>query len=362
MIQLPSNYSGGKLIVYHQRRKTEFDYSDPSCHSNCYFTSFYADCHHAVGKVTKGYRLCLIYNLMYQDLHECPTPADNQAQVSTIISAMKQWQEDIESEDCPDMMTYLLEDIYGRASLSSWLLKNGDRAVADVFAQAKAKVDFDFYMGHIILTEYWIVEYDDNGDYDEIECCDEFVYAEHLDSSDGKLTLSGVDIHKDSFIPEDYFETVDPDEEYQQDTGDQGASVTKEYNCTALLLWPIRKRPAVIGISKMMMVFKQDIDAGRKGLDSVARDIMREMRHKNPSFQSCLSFLDTLQVIGDPKLIAEMLDGIGGIDDDDYSYNSYRFIEDDTFCSSVMAIGHKHGWDILKSPLQAMFAKCFIKC
>ena len=68
MIQLPSNYSGGKLIVYHQRRKTEFDYSGLNCHSNCYFTSFYADCHHAVGKVTKGYRLCLIYNKTFMSV------------------------------------------------------------------------------------------------------------------------------------------------------------------------------------------------------------------------------------------------------------------------------------------------------
>ena len=54
VIQLPSNYSGGKLIVYHQRKKLEFDYSGPSCRSNCYFTSFYADCQHEVKKVTKG--------------------------------------------------------------------------------------------------------------------------------------------------------------------------------------------------------------------------------------------------------------------------------------------------------------------
>ena len=91
VIQLPFNYSGGKLIVYHQGRKSEFDYSGPDYRSGCYFTSFYADCQHEVEKVTKGYRLCLIYNLMYQGLDECPTPADDQKEASAIVSAMKQW-------------------------------------------------------------------------------------------------------------------------------------------------------------------------------------------------------------------------------------------------------------------------------
>ena len=100
------------------------------------------------------------------------------------------------------MMTYLLEHKYCEASLSFWLLKNGDRAVANVLAQA----DFDIYVGHISLTEHWAVKRDDYDDdeYEEIECCDEFVHAEHLDSSDGKHTLSEVEIPKDSFVPEDF--------------------------------------------------------------------------------------------------------------------------------------------------------------
>ena len=356
VIQLPSNYSGGKLIVYHQRKKSEFDYSGPSCRSNCYFTSFYADCQHEVKKVTKGYRLCLIYNLMYQGLDECPTPADAKKQVSAIVSAMNQWEEDIESDECPDMMTYLLEHKYCEASLSFRLLKNGDRAVADILTQAKAKVDFDIYVGHINLTEHWAAEHDGYGDYEDVECCDEFVHAEHLDSCDGKHTLSQVEIYKDSFVPEDFFDEIDPDEEeFEEATGNEGATVDKQYNWTALLLWPTMKRTTVIGMNNTVQLFKQDIDAGKKGLDNVARDIMREMCNGSPSIQSCLSFLHALQGIDDTKLIAEMLDVMAGIEE---SCGFGSFIEDDTFYSSVMAIGHKHGWDILKSPIQTMFTVC----
>lgn len=53
--------------------------------------------------------------------------------------------------------------------------------------------------------------------------------------------------------------------------------------------------------------------------------------------------------ISDTKLVAEVLDVITGGTD---SYSSNYFIEDATFCSLATPIGHKHGWDTLKSPFQ----------
>ena len=343
-------------MIYHQGKKSEFDYSGPDCHSNCYFTSFYADCQHEVEKVTKGYRLCLIYNLMYQGLDECPAPADNQKQVSAIVSAMKQWGEDTESDDCPGMMTYLLEHKYCKASLTFKLFKNCDRAVADVLTQAKAEVEFDFYVGQVNFTEHWSAEHYGRGNYEAIECHDESVCVQHLKACGGEYTLSHIEIYTESFVPEDFFHTIDPDEEeFEEATGNEGATLDKQYNWAALLLWPIGKRMSVIGVSNMIKFLKQDVDAGKKDLDSTARDIMKEMRSVNPGHQSCLALLRALQEIGDTKLIAEMLDVIAGIKD---SYNFNCIIKDTTFCSLLMSIAHRHGWDILKSPLQAMFGRC----
>ena len=105
----------------------------------------------------------------------------------------------------------------------------------------------------------------------------------------------------------------------------------------------------------MIEFFKQDVDRGKKDLHDVAREIMRELHHGWAFVESVLQFLDVLQVIGDVKLIAEMLDAIAAINDPDRYHN---YTEDTTFFSSVMVIGHKYGWDILKSPLQAIFANC----
>ena len=359
VIQLPSDYSGGKIIVYHHRKKSEFDYSGPSGHSNCYFTSFYADCHHEVEMVTKGYRLCLIYNLMYQGLDECPTPADNQAQVSAIVSAMKQWQ-DVKSFDCPTVMTYFLETKYCEANLSFHLLKNCDRAVADVLAQAKAKVDFDLYVGHVNLTQRWDAEYFDYDSYEILDYCDSFA---HVSLRDDEHSLSQVEIDTMSFVQEDFFDTVDPDvkeflsdpydEYFMESLVDGPAQIDLHYSWTALLLWPVTKRMSILGVKHMICLLEQDAHAGKVNLDNAVMAIRREILRRDPSMETCLPFLRALQAMGDIKSISELLDFIVGAP----SYTFGSFIKDTTFCSSVVSIGHEYGWDVVKSPLLTMFHK-----
>ena len=122
-----------------------------------------------------------------------------------------------------------------------------------------------------------------------------------------------------------------------------------------MLIWPTRKRAAVIGIGNMVELFKQDVNANKKGLDNVARDIIREIHNKDPSVKSCLLFLHSLQLMPDTKLIAEMLDMLAG-NKECYRYNNV--IGYSNFCSLLLSIASKHGWDILKFPLQTMFAKC----
>ena len=256
------------------------------------------------------------------------------------------------------MMSYLLEHRYCEVSLSLSfkLLKNRDRAVADVLVKAKAEVNFDVYIGHINLTECWAAENYGDGDYEETECCEESVSVRSLKGCDGEHALSEVEIDKKSFVPKNFFETIVPDQkEFEEAIGNEGASVDKQYNWTALLMWPTRRRAAVIGIGNMVELFKQDVHANKKVLDNVARDIIREMHNKDPSVESCLLFLHSLQVMPDTKLIAEMLDILAG-NKECYRYNNV--IGYSSFSSLVLSIASKHGWNILKSSLQTIFAKC----
>ena len=360
VIQLPSHYSGGKLIIYHHEKKSEFDYSGLNCCGNCYFTSFYADCQHEVEKVTKGYRLCLIYNLMYQGLDECPTPADNQAQVSAIVSAMKQWQEDVKSSNCPEMMTYLLEHKYCKASHSFRFLKNCDQAIADVLIQAKTEIDFNLYMGNVNVLEEWTAEcwaeeecigYGISEDLRAGECMGEIICGEDLISSNGKDVISSIDLHSDSFVLKNFFATIDPDgEKLEAATGNSVSAIDKEYNWAALFLWPI-KQDTALQLSKMIKLFMRDVRAQKSGLVDAADGILKQACCEGLSVDLSVSFLLALNKMGNRKLIVELLDIIA-------SSVEYCIIENSTFCSLIMSIGHKHGWDILNSPLIAMFAKC----
>jgi len=64
---------------------------------------------------------------------------------------MKAWNKDTGSKYCPELMSYMLEHQYCEASLSFQLLKNTDRAAANVLLQAKAKVDFNVFVVNVYL-------------------------------------------------------------------------------------------------------------------------------------------------------------------------------------------------------------------
>ena len=281
--------------------------------------------------------------MYYEGLDERPAPANNHKQVSAIVSAMNKWRKD---SKCPHMMTYLLEHNYEESySLSFKLLKNRDRAVADVLGQAKAEVYFDLYVGNVNLKEMWSAEY---SGYEEVSAGDiieEDIFAEHLTSSDSKYVISHIDLLRNSFVPEDFFDNVDPDEE---EIDNEDATIHKRHYWAALFLWPIKNRTAVLGRSDMVSLSKQDVRAEK---DGGAHDIIRKARCEGVSLESFLSSLRALIVIGDSESISELLGIIAGI-------NHYDFIGDATFLSLIMAIGHRHGWNILKSPLQTMFGAC----
>ncbi len=62
VIVLPSNYSGGELVIRHGEQVVTLNMhrDEPS---ELTFAAFYADCVHEVQPITQGCRLTLIYNL-----------------------------------------------------------------------------------------------------------------------------------------------------------------------------------------------------------------------------------------------------------------------------------------------------------
>ncbi|GMF32213.1 unnamed protein product [Phytophthora fragariaefolia] len=66
VIQLPSSHEGGDLVVYHGgevRHRHDFGKADGTSAFLPHYAVHYADAEHAVEKVTKGYRLVLVYSI-----------------------------------------------------------------------------------------------------------------------------------------------------------------------------------------------------------------------------------------------------------------------------------------------------------
>ncbi|XP_065882896.1 uncharacterized protein [Dysidea avara] len=353
LIQLPSVYEGGVLTVCHNGKKTKFSFGGSDACGNVYYAAFYADCGHKIQPITKGHCLFLVYNLLYTGVEECPVPPDYSKQVSTIVSSIKAWNEDVNCSDCPEMMSYMLKHPYCQVnrSFSFQVLKNTDSTVADVLIQAKAAVDFNVYVGKVHFTAYYNARsYDDYVD----GLFDEDLDAKHLRAQDGDRFSHRVMFSTDSLVPNDFFDSINPDDvKYDEGTEDEEGTLVKWYQWAALLLWPVKRNTAVIGLGKMIDLFRIEVEKNRKnvGLITVAKDIFVELRHA-PVMVNCLSFLQALLVFDNEDFIVDCLNIIPAA-----SYY-YHCVDDADFPMVVSIIGSKYGWSILKSPLVAIFKRC----
>ena len=365
VIQLPSNYSGGQLIVYHQSKSKKFDFSGLAGCTNFHYAAFYADCQHEIQPVTKGHRLCLVYNLVCH--RNTPSPTDNRRVVSTVVSAIRKWK-----SDDPPMMTYMLEHKYCESSLSFQSLKNTDRAVADVLTQVKSEVPYDLYLAQVNLVENWSATHygcsygcrgccDDSGDYTADELCDETVTADNLQSIDGQ-TISSISLSKEYFVPEGFFDTIDPDnEEFEEATGNEGATLDKQYNWAALLLWPSKNRTLNLGTTNIIHLLEKELLHGssqdKKTSEVVAKDLFRLLADDcaySVRTEILVSFLRSLGILDNVGLISEFLEIIAK---PAYRYHHSSLIACPTFGDQIVLFGSKYGWNVLKSSLQAMFDK-----
>ena len=115
IIQLPSVYAGGELIVYNGKSKTVFDFGQKSGKSQYYmhYAAHYADLEHEILTVTNGYRLVLTYNLCWT--HAQISYPRNENRISTLKYLLKKFNE----ENSRETLAILLEHEYTEKSFSS---------------------------------------------------------------------------------------------------------------------------------------------------------------------------------------------------------------------------------------------------
>jgi len=256
VIVLPSDYSGGELVVRHQQDEVKLDLHSVET-EEISFAAFYADCVHEVLPITEGCRLTLIYNLIRNNKKiPLPSPPDYYQAEQETTQLLNNWQQALNKktikQNLPEKLIYLLEHEYSIAELNFNALKNKDKASADVLIAAANQADCKLYLALISIEESGYAEHTGGGYYNHWnnnEEDDEYEIGEVLEhyeaisewrSPDGSQPqLPHLPFKAIEFCPPEAFNSMEPkDTEFQEATGNAGASFDRMYHCAALVLWP----------------------------------------------------------------------------------------------------------------------------
>ena len=155
VVQLPSVYTGGDIIVKHGNSEVKFGLAKDAAYTPYYF-SFYSDCQHRICPVMSGYRLCLVYNVVYTGSQTKPNLVDNSVLINELSRIVDAWKED------GQLVVYLLDHKYSKAGLRFDCLKGDDASKYQILEQYMSKHDdLLLYLGIMTKTETGGGSYDD---------------------------------------------------------------------------------------------------------------------------------------------------------------------------------------------------------
>jgi predicted 2-oxoglutarate/Fe(II)-dependent dioxygenase YbiX len=262
VLALPSQSSGGELVVRHKEREMKLDLADDDP-SEMAFAAFYADCVHEVLPITAGCRATLIYNLVRKGKGATLRPPSYEKETARVTALLREWGESKTGPDdsVPEKVVYPLEHAYSQAELDFVNLKGVDAAVATLLKSAAPQAGCDLHLALVSIEESGSAEYTgsyrsryrgyDDDDNDEFEVGEVIDRSEHLTewrrADREPVALGEIPIEEGEVSPPHALEDMKPNEEhFHEATGNEGASFERTYRCAALVLWPQRRRLAVI--------------------------------------------------------------------------------------------------------------------
>ena len=157
---LPSTFTGGALVVEHDRQKRAFR----GVSGKLTFVAFYADCYHQVQPVKTGYRVALTYNLMLEGAARSAVPVGAGLEaLATSVNAYFQSSRPSgvgfpEKRDLPDRLVYLLDHQYTRRALGWDRLKRADAARAAALREIATRLDCEIALALADVHEQWSSE------------------------------------------------------------------------------------------------------------------------------------------------------------------------------------------------------------
>lgn len=280
VVALPSIHTGGELVVRHKGREVRLDLHGPDP-SMAAFAAFYADCVHEVLPVTSGCRLVLVYNLVREGRGRLPQPPDYEAETQRIAALLAAWGagEWGPDDEAPAKLVYPLEHAYTPAELSFQALKGADAAAAAVLAAAAQRSGCELHVALLTIEESGSAEYSGysgrswrDDEFEIVEVCSSSAVLSDWRSPDGTAAELGIfPVEDGELCPPDMFDDMEPDEqEFQEATGNEGASFERSYRRAALVLWPRARRLEVISQAGLQVGLPWLASLARRWQDSGA--------------------------------------------------------------------------------------------
>lgn len=257
VVGLPSAHTGGELVVRFDGRETSVSFEKAANNYEIPYVAFYADCEHELKPVTKGYRVCLTYNLVQSSKKKINSPQFGN-QVIELTKLMKTWAKSTDS--LPGIA--MLDHQYTPANMSVQTLKHHDLPRAQALLLAAEKADFHASLGLVSHYQMGQLEgvdnYDDyygrNSYYDDEEeedsddgytgeIYDEYTKLIGLAEEEDTPSLGEIAIHEDKLIGQKKLGGEDDpiQKEAEGYTGNAGMTMEYWYHYGAVSFWPKNK-------------------------------------------------------------------------------------------------------------------------
>ncbi|KAK7470418.1 hypothetical protein VKT23_001844 [Stygiomarasmius scandens] len=257
IIVLPSEYTGGELVLSHADSSKTFDFSSESLLSTIVM-AWYTDVFHEVKPVTSGYRLALSFNLVRSVSSSLYMPGlpDTNRGVENVRTVLSKWQKERAGyEGAEDKIAYMLDHQYSESDLREGVksLKGQDAQLVMYVRKVAEELGFVLALANLEFRQKGIpdddgYEYHKRGRYDgsDDDCGDDFTAMMEVSGSTLSISclydLDGVDlvemdIDESALVPEDYFEHRKPDDEdYDGYMGNECGELEHYYHTSALIV------------------------------------------------------------------------------------------------------------------------------
>ena len=182
VVSLPSQHSGGELVIEHAGRRTSYRASG----EQLTFAAFYADCRHEVKPVTRGYRVSLTMNLLAErtrpaDVGDAGPAADLAhclGEHFTQPAEQRYAYGRSRPEPPPNRLVYLLDHEYTQHGLKWDLLKGADATRSALLRQAAEQADCESVLALAEVKETWDAvpphdRYDYYGEAEHVDDCED---------------------------------------------------------------------------------------------------------------------------------------------------------------------------------------------